>query len=1357
MKPLADLLGDSPGIEAVREKVQRLLERQRDARRLPPVLIQGETGTGKGLLARALHRAGPRGDGPFVDVNCAAIPETLLEAEMFGFERGAFTDARRAKPGLFQTAHRGTIFLDEVGLLPEAMQAKLLKVLEERTVRRLGATRDEPIDVWIVTATNEDLRAAIAARRFREDLYHRLAVLTLALPPLRERDSDIVRLATHFLTRACEDYGVPAKRLSEAAAATLVAYHWPGNVRELGNVMERVALLATDTEIGPDALGLPAAAPPPASVARAAPSGASLDDAVREHLAEVLTKTGWNISRSAASLGISRNTLRARIEKYGLRPDMAPRPAARRPARAAEPPGRPAAAVAPAPAAPAAPLRWERRPVTLLRAVLSTPEDVEASVDTARGLEALIDKATTFGGRVEAISPSAILVAFGLTAVEDAPSQAGNAAMAMQRAIERSRAEDERRRSALRISVHVGQFLVGQGAGEPRLEEDDKRRALDVLEALNARAERDAIVVSEAAAPLLERRFELLELGERDRGGPRLFAVVGRERSGFGPVRRATTFVGRQRELELLGGRLEAALRGRGQIVGIAGDAGIGKSRLLFEFRQSLAGKDVTYLEGRGHSYGVTSPYLPVLDVLRGTCGIVDTDAQAVAAAKVRATLVAVGLEEGAPSLLHVLDLAAPDDPPLGLEPAAIRSRVFETVRQLSVRLSRQSPLVLVLEDLHWIDRTSEEFFASLADVLAGARILLVSTYRAGYRLPWSDKSYATQIALPPLAPEDSLRIVQSVLPAAQASGPLVELILARAEGNPLFLEELARAVREQGGASAPTVPGTIQGVLLGRIDRLSPEDKRLLQIAAVVGKDVAPPIIEMVAEMPADMLREGLARLTRAEFLDEVAVGSETEYTFRHALTHEVAYGSLLPEWRRDLHVRLVDAIERLHPERLDDQIERVAHHALHGEIFPEAVDYLRRAGLKAITRAAHRESVAWFEQALTALSRIPENLVSAELGIDLRLDLRASLVSLGELERSLSYLREAESIAVGIGDEPRLGRVFGFLIGTLYLMGEHDRALDAGRRALALARRLEDVGLRVSTNAYLGQVNHALGNYREAAAFFRDNVASLVGDLVLERLGLPQLPSVHSRTCLVWSLAEQGDFDEGVAIGEEAIGIAARTSQPLSQTVAFAGLGVLNVRRGDFAAAIPLLEQAVQLTRTLDLPLWFARVGAALGTAYAHSSRATEGVPLLERALERAVSMKFMGGHALLVVALGEGYLLAGDVAAAAREGRRALDLARHHKERGYEAWALRLLAESALAADDLTGAASHWSSAMALAAALGMRPLEAHGHLGLAALSRRRGKDEEAANHAAAADAAFGALGMTFWRERAARLRG
>jgi DNA-binding NtrC family response regulator len=223
MERPAELLGHSPRIDALRQTLRRLAERQRAGQRLPAVLVQGATGTGKGLVARMLHREGARAKGPFVDVNCAAIPETLLEAELFGFERGAFTDAHRAKPGLFQAAHRGALFLDEVGLLPESLQAKLLTAIEERAVRRLGSTVPEVADAWLISASNTDLKTAVRVRKFREDLYHRLAVVTIDLPSLCERGQDIVRLAERFLARACAEYGLPAKRLESAALDCLLA------------------------------------------------------------------------------------------------------------------------------------------------------------------------------------------------------------------------------------------------------------------------------------------------------------------------------------------------------------------------------------------------------------------------------------------------------------------------------------------------------------------------------------------------------------------------------------------------------------------------------------------------------------------------------------------------------------------------------------------------------------------------------------------------------------------------------------------------------------------------------------------------------------------------------------------------------------------------------------------------------------------------------------------------------------------------------------------------------------------------------------------------------------------------------
>ena len=311
-----ELIGRSPKIVAVRDQIRALVSRETGLRRLPPMLITGETGTGKGLVARIIHQRGSRASAQFVEVNGAAIPEHLLESELFGYERGAFTDARQSKPGLLQVAHRGTVFLDEIGLLPPTLQAKLLKVLEDGSVRRLGSTRSEPVDICIISATNEDLLAAVRARRFREDLYHRLAVIVLALPPLRDRGSDIDLLADDALARACAKYGVPLKELASDARAALHAYAWPGNVRELNGLLERAVLLCGDPVIPARALALDA----PAEVHPATgPVVGASPEVERQRLTDALERTGWNISRTAAALGITRNTVRARIARYGLR------------------------------------------------------------------------------------------------------------------------------------------------------------------------------------------------------------------------------------------------------------------------------------------------------------------------------------------------------------------------------------------------------------------------------------------------------------------------------------------------------------------------------------------------------------------------------------------------------------------------------------------------------------------------------------------------------------------------------------------------------------------------------------------------------------------------------------------------------------------------------------------------------------------------------------------------------------------------------------------------------------------------------------------------------------------------------
>lgn len=993
-------------------------------------------------------------------------------------------------------------------------------------------------------------------------------------------------------------------------------------------------------------------------------------------------------------------------------------------------------------------LRWEPRRLTLLRARLSGPSATDRPAEASGVVQVLIEKVQSFGGRVEEVSPTGLVAAFGIEPVEDAPTRAALAAMAIQRAEERARREDTER-FTVRVGIHTGQFLVGKVTGAAVIDLEAKRQAGIILEALIERAEPNTIRVTDVAARFLERRFDLaLEPGPGES-----FGLAGRERTSLGLQGQMARFVGRDDDVELLQNRLTSMLRGHGQVVGITGEPGIGKSRLLFEFRQRLMGEQVRYLEGRCVSYASNVPYLPVLDILQDHCGVMDADSPETVADKVHRTLeeLALPADEEAPFLLHLLGVKSGTEAIDRLDPEILKAKTFGALRELSLAASRQRPLVLAVEDLHWIDTMSEDYFASLVESLAGAPILLLVTYRSGYRPPWIERSYATHVALQPLSPPDSLTMVRSVLPQERLSDPLTRTIVEKAEGNPFFLEELARAVGEQGDSA---IPDTIQAVLLARIDRLPPEEKLLLQSAAVIGKDVPFTLLRAVAELSEEELRRRLLRLQRGEFIYETSLFPDLGYTFKHALTHEVAYGNLLPERRRALHARIVEAIEQLYPGRLTDQVDGLAYHAFRGEVWGKAVTYLRQAGTKAAVRSAHREAVVLFREALGAIERLPQDRQPLEEAIDLRFDLVGSLYPLGELDAISGHLHEAEALAITLDDQCRLGRASAYLSTWLWRRGDQDRAAESGRRALAIAHELGDFGLEVWANLRLGQVYYVMGNYPVAMDFLRKVVDALQGDLIHERFGMILgTPSVISRMWLVSCLVERGEFAEGIALAEEAIRLTHPGSHTFDAIAAYGGLGFVYLRQGQFQQAIPPIEQAHELCRELHVTLLLPEVAPWLGYAYVLSGRVDQGLSLLEQAVEQATSMRMMVRLALRLAFLGEAYLEAGRRNQAIELARRALDLAREHQERGHEAWALRLLAEIASRRDPpaIGEAEAFFAESIALAKQLGMRPLLAWCFLGLGRLYRNAGEAVKAREHLTRADALFSAMEMGLGRQQ------
>jgi class 3 adenylate cyclase/tetratricopeptide (TPR) repeat protein len=1029
-------------------------------------------------------------------------------------------------------------------------------------------------------------------------------------------------------------------------------------------------------------------------------------------------------------------------------------------------------------------LEDERKQITVLFADLKDalelihgldPEVAQQLLDPA--LHAMMDAVHHYEGTVNRVLGDGIRALFGAPiAHEDHAARACYAALAMQAALGVYAAEVHRTHGLAlqsRIGLNSGEVVLRTIRNDLGMDYAAVGQTAHLAVRMEQAAPPDTILLTATTVRLVEGLVRVKAWGQVPVKGltepVEAFALLGvssrRRRLQTARARGLTRFVGRQTELAALHAALAQAGAGHGQVVAVVGEAGVGKSRLVDEFVQAAHTEGWLVLDSAAVSYGQATPYYPVRNLLRRYCYLEEGEDTRAIQAKVMEQVVTLdaALQDTIPALLALLDALPTDSPFLQLDAPQRRQHTFTALKRVLLRQSQVHPVLLVCEDLHWLDTETQALLDSLSESLPTARLLLLVNYRPDYRHSWGSKTYYTQLRLDPLPPANVDTFLQALVGDDPSLAALNQLLIQRTESNPFFLEESVRTLVEAGalvgtpGAyllahALPTmqVPATVQAVLVARIDRLPPEEKRLLQTAAVIGMEIPLSLLQAVGELSDEALRLSLAHLQDAEFLYEASLFPELVYTFKHALTQEVAYSSLLLERRRALHARIVEALEALTGDYLAEQVERLAHHALQGEVWDKALTYCRQAGEKALGRSAYHEAARYCEQALSALTHLPEQRNTREQAIDLRLALHNALLPSGDSGRILACLRAAEALAAALDDPRRLGQVLHFLSYHFYQRGTYDQAIAFGQHALALATTSGDVVLQAMTNRTLGIAYQAQGDYRRAIDYHRPIMVSLGDVRRHERFGQVNLPTVISRADLAWCHAELGMFAEGRALGEEGLRIAEAADHPGSLMFAYYGIGLLSLRQGDLPRALPQLERAVSICQDVDLSGWFPRMAAALGAAYTLSGRVTDAVPLLTQALERATAMDRGNLQALCSLPLGEAQLLAGRLEEAHALAERTLALVREYQERGYQAYALHLLGEIAAHCDppESVQAEAHYQQALTLAEDLGMCPLQAHCHLGLGILYNQVGRLEEARTALSTAIHMYRTLEMSLW---------
>ena len=1027
-------------------------------------------------------------------------------------------------------------------------------------------------------------------------------------------------------------------------------------------------------------------------------------------------------------------------------------------------------------------LGGERKQLTVMFAEIVDRDAQTGSLDperAARRAERAIDLMKTaahrYDGTVNRVHGEGMMALFGApVAHEDHAARACFAALDMHEAIAAADGAP-----ALRIGLNSGPVMVRTLDTGLSASYDAMGPAVHLAARMGQLARPGTICATQSTVLLAQGFIDARSIGPVKvkglSGTVDAFEVTGGARMRTPWQARAryglTSFVNRQAELDALDSALDSALSRRGRVVTLIGEPGIGKSRLVHEFTRSAAARHWTVHVCGGTPHSKTSAHLPIGALLRSWFGLDDGDSGDDAALKVRAKINALDrrLRPQLPAIYAVLGLPTTDSTFLSLGPEQRRDRIVTAVSDIFLREAELHPLILVFEDLHWMDSLTRLVIDRLAARLSTARILLLATSRPEFDDTWAGVAHYRRLQLDPLDDDAAAALLDGLIGRDTDLDPLKTFLGLRGEGLPLYLEEAILALVETGALAGrhgdyrlvsefktTDVPARLHAILAARIDRLSFEHKQLLQTASVIGNTVPLELLTPMSGLPDGRLKQVLADLQAGDFIHADAAATERAYAFKHALIRDVAYDSVLLDKRRDLHAELVDVIELAHADALDAQVELLAFHAERGEKWRKAVTYLDRAASKAFERTALGESVQLAQQAIEILDRLPDDSWKVAQAIDLRLKARTALSPTGRLDLANHYLAEAETLAEAAADARRLALINISKTQVLNYAGNVEDAIAAGHRACAAAGRVGDENIRVVAEFFLSQAHFFHGDYRRTIEILTPNADLLLRSKFAPRLGTTGTGAVLCLMTLARAHAFIGEFAEAFAHARSAWRAAEEVDRPFDQGLACHGWGVAALTAGQLSEAAEVLNRGLEICQTHGFRSQHPLLAGPLGYAFALQGKHASALPLLESAVAESRQANLIFFEAWSTGLLAAAHRLAGDDARALTRGRRALALADERRYEWLKVWLYRMFGQLTTAgAQTPAEALTHLTTARELASRLEMLPDLAHCQLALAEHFATMGQHADAQRELAMARRLYDRLGMTYWSPQLSRI--